>query len=170
MAYLTFRQPALQYWNDTDVFVAVAEGVASSFALHEKINKDEWRRLIHVCARRALKASSDWSMCCWWCYSFLCTDRTSQRYCVMQQKRLASTTTEYYGEKKDFCEHPKCATKFGMRHWRHHCKICGRVMCSSCVPHRIVLDNKRVCDGMSLTMIAMALYPLQQLVVLCMRC
>jgi hypothetical protein len=39
-------------------------------------------------------------------------------------------------------------SKFGLIHRRHHCRRCGRVVCSNCSQKMTLIDNipKRTCD------------------------
>ena len=46
-----------------------------------------------------------------------------------------------------------CSQKFSAFNRKHHCRQCGRVVCSTCSPHRVVIDSQtdskpeRVCSG-----------------------
>ncbi|CAJ1460661.1 unnamed protein product [Effrenium voratum] len=45
-------------------------------------------------------------------------------------------------------ECPLCTQRFGLSKRKHHCRACGRVVCSSCSASRLKINNKeeRVCD------------------------
>ncbi|EGP90843.1 uncharacterized protein MYCGRDRAFT_31161, partial [Zymoseptoria tritici IPO323] len=36
---------------------------------------------------------------------------------------------------------PVCHTIFGLFTRKHHCRKCGRVVCSACSPHRITIPR-----------------------------
>ena len=48
---------------------------------------------------------------------------------------------------------PFCDKKFNLVDRRHHCRKCGRVVCSACSPHRVILSNidasqkSRICNS-----------------------
>eukprot|EP00466_Bigelowiella_natans_P000623 jgi/Bigna1/125969/aug1.1_g677 len=50
-----------------------------------------------------------------------------------------------------------CSSKFGFINRRHHCRVCGRLVCSKCSPHRRMLPNisksqkQRVCNECNTT-------------------
>ncbi|KXJ85917.1 hypothetical protein Micbo1qcDRAFT_153554 [Microdochium bolleyi] len=39
---------------------------------------------------------------------------------------------------------PICSTQFGIFVRKHHCRKCGRVVCNSCSPHRIVIPHQYI--------------------------
>jgi hypothetical protein len=56
--------------------------------------------------------------------------------------------------KKDasVCMQHSCATKFGLTHYRHHCRMCGAVVCDACSRARVSLPElspwaQRVCKS-----------------------
>ena len=46
-----------------------------------------------------------------------------------------------------------CGQKFSAFNRKHHCRQCGRVVCSTCSPHRVIIDPQtegkpeRACSG-----------------------
>jgi hypothetical protein len=50
------------------------------------------------------------------------------------------------------CMQAGCGTRFGLTHHRHHCRVCGAVVCAACSRTRIALPQlsprpQRVCKG-----------------------
>ncbi len=55
------------------------------------------------------------------------------------------------------CMHAGCGSRFGLTVHRHHCRVCGAVVCDACSRGRIVLHRlspkpQRVCKGCQLTL------------------
>lgn len=68
-------------------------------------------------------------------------------------KRLLQHLIAVIPGEQPWIEHPncqKCKVKFGTRTRKHHCRHCGRVVCSKCSGEQIVIKNEskpvRVCD------------------------
>jgi hypothetical protein len=116
------RKNAFQIISDSKSFVVFAD---------TKAEKKTWMRLIEECienlkAKKAKSLSTDQSK------------RDSQLAPVWVSDQDART-----------CE--LCSAHFTVFHRRHHCRICGKVVCNSCSTHRLKISSnssgiQRVCD------------------------
>ena len=40
-----------------------------------------------------------------------------------------------------------CTAEFGLTRWKHHCRICGRVVCDACSRERVTAEKLRACTA-----------------------